>query len=463
MERRGLNASGQSQKDWKADWMNSPTTEEATGKALEANLPLKLAVLRQKLGQKAKQEKRFRFYSLYGHICEMATLEAAWKRVRANGGVAGVDGVRIEDIEKAGVEGFLKEIAGSLKDRTYRTGMVRRVYIQKANGKLRPLGIPTVRDRVVQTAVLLILEPIFEADFEDCSYGFRPGKSAHDALEAVQGYLKAGYTSVYDADLEGYFDSIPHDKLIACLRMRVVDGAVLGLIRQWLKAPVKETPSDGKPTVKRNKKGTPQGGVISPLLANVYLHWFDKLFNGKEGPAQWANAKLVRYADDFVVLARYVGPRITGYVESKLEGWLALRLNREKTRVYDLHKPGNRLDFLGYSFRYDRDLKGGAWRYLNMFPSKKSVLRERSKLREMAGARQCFKPLPNLIDEINRHLRGWAEYYGKGYPRGAYRNINAYVRGRLARHMQRRSQRGWRPREGTSSYAHLNRLGLVYL
>lgn len=440
-----------------------PMTEEAAETGIDTGLPPKLAVLRQKLSQKAKQEKRFRFYSLYGHVCEMTTLEAAWKKVRANGGAAGTDGVRIEDIERAGVEKFLKEIAGSLKDRTYRAGIVRRVYIPKANGKLRPLGIPTVRDRVVQTAVLLILEPIFEADFEDCSYGFRPGRSAHDALEAVRGYLKAGYTGVYDADLEGYFDSIPHDKLIACVRMRVVDGAVLGLIRQWLKAPVQEAGKNGKPTVKRNKKGTPQGGVISPLLANIYLHWFDKVFHGKEGPAQWAKAKLVRYADDFVVVARYVGPQINGYVEDKLEKWLGLKLNREKTRVYDLRATGNRLDFLGYSFRYDLDRKGRSWRYLNMFPSKKSVLRERSRLREMTGPKQCYKPLPRLIEEINRHLHGWSEYYSQGYPRGAYRTINSYVRERLTRHVRRRSQRGYWPGHGISYYAHFARLGLVYL
>jgi len=310
---------------------------------------------------------------------------------------------------------------------------------------------------------MLILEPIFDADFEDCSYGFRPGRAAHDALEAVRGYLKAGYTGVYDADLEGYFDSIPHDKLIACLRMRVVDGAMLGLIRQWLKAPVMETSSNGKPIVKRNKKGTPQGGVISPLLANIYLHWFDKVFHGQEGPAQWAKAKLVRYADDFVVLARHVGPEITGYVESKLEKWLDLKLNREKTRVYNLREAGNRLDFLGYSFRYDRDLKGRAWRYLNMFPSKKSVLREQSKLRELTGPNRCYVPLPSLIDALNRHLRGWAEYYSKGYPRTAYRHINSYVRERLTRHVQRRSQRGYQPGKGVSYYAHFAKLGLAYL
>lgn len=442
--------------------MENPKTEEATRMVLETDLPPKLAVLRQKLGQKAKQEKSFRFYSLYGHVCNMETLSAAWKIVRANRGAPGVDGVRIEDVEKA-EEAFLQEIARSLNGRTYRAGMVRRVYIEKANGKLRPLGIPTVRDRVVQTAVLLILEPIFEADFCDCSYGFRPGKSAHDALEAVRGHLKEGYTAVYDADLQGYFDSIPHDNLIKAVHRRVTDGSVLGLIRQWLKAPVKELTDDGKPTVKRNKTGTPQGGVISPLLANIYLHWFDKAFHGKEGPAQWAKAKLVRYADDFVILARYVGPRITGYVEDMLEGRFRLKLNREKTKVYDLRQPGQRLDFLGYSFRYDRDLNGRDQRYLNMFPAKKAVLREYGRLRDMTGSSQSHTSLPQLIDRLNRHLRGWANYFGKGYPRMAFRSVNAFVRSRLTWHLQRRSQRGFRMAEGRTYYAFLAEQGLITL
>jgi RNA-directed DNA polymerase len=313
-------------------------------------------------------------------------------------------------------------------------------------------------------AALLILEPIFEEDFEDCSYGFRPGRSAHQALEEIRGHLQAGYQAVYDADLKGYFDSIPHGKLLACLRIRIADRAVLKLIRMWLEAPVVERPEGGgPPKVSRSKLGTPQGGVISPLLANLYLHWFDKVFHGPHGPAQWAKAKLVRYADDFVVLARYVGPKLKGYIEAKLEPWMGLAINREKTRVVDLSQEGASLDFLGFTFRYDRDLRRRGHRYLNVTPSKKALEREREQLRQRTNSTQCFKPIPTLIEELNRHLKGWANYFSFGYPRVAFRKINWYVGERLRQHLERRSQRPYRPPEGVSFYAQLQRLGLKWL
>jgi RNA-directed DNA polymerase len=283
-------------------------------------------------------------------------------------------------------------------------------------------------------------------------------------LRIIHQHLKEGKTAVYDADLASYFDSIPHAKLIACVRMRVVDGAVLGLIRQWLRAPVVEGPAEGKPPqVHRNDRGTPQGGVLSPLLANIYLHWFDHLFERADGPAQWAKAKLVRYADDFVVLARYISPQLRGWIEGKLEGWLGLQLNREKTRVLDLRQNGQSLDFLGYTFRYDRDLQGRSQRYWNLEPSCKAMTREREALRELINPHQSHTPLPELVGRVNRHLRGWANYFELGYPRKAFREVNHFVRSRLGKHLRRRSQRGWRVREGVSLHAHLEHMGLIAL
>jgi len=429
-------------------------------------LPEKVFLLRQKLYRKAKLEPKFRFYTLYGLIFRRDVLEAAWRRVEANRGSAGVDGLSIREVHglPGGVDSFLSSIQEDLKARRYRPQAVRRVYIPKPDGRKRPLGIPTVRDRVVQTAAMLVLEPVFEADFLDCSWGFRPGRSAHEALAEVRRNLKSGRTEVYDADLSSYFDSIPHDKLLACVRMRVADRSVLKLIRAWLEAPVVEPPEGaGPPTASRRDSGTPQGGVISPLLANLYLHWFDVKFHRREGPYRWANARLVRYADDFVILAKYVGRRIVAFVEETLEEWMGLTLNRQKTRVVKLTEPKASVDFLGYTFRYDRDLHGRPWKYLNAVPSKKALAKEREALRELTAPRLGCLPIPVLVGRINRHLTGWKNYFEWGYSRKALRKINRFVRTRLYRHLRRRSQRPYRLSEGTNWHAEFARLGLVYL
>lgn len=424
-------------------------------------LPTALNLLRWKLNQKAKREPKYRFYALYDRVYRPDVLERAWKLVGKYGKAAGVDGVTREKLEASagGVEGFLAQIHEELRQKTYRASAVRRVYIPKGKtGKLRPLGIPSLKDRVIQMAVVLILEPILEADFEDCSYGFRPGRSAHQALAAIQQGFRDGLSAIYDADLKGYYDSIPQDKLMACVRMRVADRSVLGLIRMWLEAPIEE-----EKRRYNNERGTPQGGVASPLLANLYLHWFDKKFHRSDGPAHWAKARLTRYADDFVIQARYQSRRLEGWIEGQLEGWLGLELNREKTRKIQLREEGATLDFLGYSFRYEKDLHGRPWRYLNLFPSNKSMEKERDKIRELTGYQQCWKPVGELIQEINEHLRGWKNYFQVGYCRREFRKLDYFVQLRVARHLQRRSQRGYKLPKGISVYQHLKQLGLVQL
>lgn len=438
----------------------APTQEVKSG----VSLPVKVSELRRKLGEKAKQQPKFRFYTLYDRVYRLDVLTAAWWLVLKNDGAPGVDGISCGDIvDGPGAMAFLQELHEELRTKRYRPQPVRRVHIPKPDGRTRPLGIPTVKDRIVQMAVVLVIEPIFEADFLDSSYGFRPGKNAHQALEAIAGHLQAGYREVYDADLQGYFDTIPHDQLMKCLEMRISDSRVLNLIRMWQEAPVVERDEDGQTKATRPNQGSPQGGVISPLLANIYLHWFEKAFHRPDGPAGWAKAKLVRYADDFVVLARHQGQGLIKWIEDQLEGRFRLTINREKTRIVNLNQPGASLDFLGFTFRYDRDQFGRDHRYLNVFPSEKSLARAREKLRELTSPRRCFKPTMDLAREISLWLHSWGNYFRHGLPRQAFRKLNRFALLRLTRHLQRRSQRPFRPPKGTTFYAHLQALGLRFL
>lgn len=448
----------------------SESSKTGSGQAIDprwcagGRFPEKLSLLRQKLHHKAKSEPGFRFYSLKGLILRSDVLWQAWVEVRRNGGAPGIDRQTIEDIERqpGGPQALIDELAEELRTRRYKPRPVKRVYIPKPDGRERPLGVPCVRDRVLQAAAKLVIEPIFEADFLDCSYGFRPGRKAHGALDEVRKHLGAGYTAVYDADLKGYFDTIPHDKLMLAVERRIADRSVLSLIRLWLAAPIVDERKGGPP--QRPDKGTPQGGVLSPLLANLYLHWFDRTFHSKTGPAQWARAKLVRYADDFVILARHQGPRLTGWVESLLEGRFGLTINREKTKVIDLTKDGATLDFLGFTLRYERDLFGRARKYLNVFPSKKARARLRDKVRALTGPDLCFAPIPAVIRKVNHVVRGWGRYFDYGYPKLTFKAVDHFTLKRLAKHLDRRSQRPYRQPKGTSFYAHMHeKLGLLQL
>ena len=421
-----------------------------------------IALMTERLARKAAAEPKFRFYRLFWWITHEQTLRCAWERVRANGGAPGVDGVTFQMIERSegGVDGFLAGLQKELRENAYRASPLRRKYIEKANGKMRPLGIPTVKDRVVQCAVKTVIEPIFEEDFHDCSFGFRPNRSAQDAVARIAENVKKGKALVYDADLSSYFDTIPHDKLMAAVQMRISDGRVLGLIRHWLKVCVQE-PNGVR--ISPKGRGTPQGGVISPLLANIYLHWFETIVS-LTAKACGQVMSIVRYADDFVILARKWADGFLQKVEGILEGRMGLTVNREKTKVLDFREPHTTLTFLGYDFRMVRDrLFGTGKRYLTFGPSKKSMKGIREKIHAITHARNGLLTVEKVVGRLNKLTKGWGAFYSVGYPSKAFHAVNGYALRRMARFLNRKSQRRYRLKFADTYYGELNHYGMDWL
>ena len=392
----------------------------------------------RKLYQKAKQDKKFRFYILYDKVGLPHFLRVAYKRCRSNNGKPGVDGMSFKEVERYGVDKFLAEIKLELDNQSYHPQPVKRVFIEKSNGKKRPLGIPTIKDRVVQMSAKMVIEPIFEADFQDCSFGFRPKRSAADAVIAIKENLKKGKTEVLDADLSSYFDTIPHDKLMKLLSLRISDGKMLNLIKMWLKAPVREK---GRNTGgKNNKKGTPQGGVISPLLANIYLNLVDQVVMCVTGIFQKNGISMVRYADDFVLMGQRINEQVDGSLKHLLDR-MSLTLNEEKT--VKLNALEESFDFLGHTFRYSRDLYGKNTRYWNVEPSAKALSGIRRNVREFLKS-HGHSPPETVASELNRKLIGWINYYtipSVTYPAKAKRKLFYYLYQQLNRFYKRKSQR----------------------
>lgn len=395
----------------------------------------KLEELRGKLYAKAKTEPAFRFYALYDKIIRWDTLVEALKKSKAKKGASGVDGQTFEQIEEYGEERWLKELQRELQGKTYRPQAVRRVLIPKPGGGERPLGIPTIRDRVAQTAAKLILEPIFEADLCDEAYGYRPGRSAVQAVTEVHRELARGKTEVLDADLSKYFDTIPHAELMKSLARRIADGKVLRLIKMWLKAPVEERDENGRPRYsggKRSKQGTPQGGVVSPLLANIYINRLLKAFAASD-LGRKHGARIINYADDFVVVAR------TGAAEvlAQVRRWLVvmkLELNETKTCIRDGRK--EHFCFLGYELgpMMNRRIRR---RYLGARPSKKAMGHIRKTVSETLwrGRNERWEV---IRDELNRKLQGWANYFAYGSPYASFRLVDIHVAQRVRNLLRRR-------------------------
>jgi group II intron reverse transcriptase/maturase len=414
-------------------------TSGGKGIATMLTTPETIRTLQRKLYRKAKQEPACRFHALYDKVYRADILEFAYRLVRANKGSAGIDGVTFEAIEEnEGAPAFIGELEEALRNKTYKPDPVKRVMIPKSDGSQRPLGIPTIRDRVAQMAAKLVIEPIFEADFCETSYGFRPKKSAHDAVDDVTYAMNTGYTEVIDADLSKYFDTIPHANLMATVAERICDGEILRLIQMWLKAPIMEMDKDGtKRNIgggKGNRTGTPQGGVISPLLSNLYLHILDRIWE-RNNLQQRLGARIVRYADDIVILCRRNKSDKAMTVLRQILERLKLTLNETKTKIVNAHK--EKFDFLGFSIWMGESRRTGNL-YPHVQPSKKSLQKIKDRVTELTKRARTIMPLEWIVNEINATVRGWVGYFHYRNSSRTLQKVRNHLEQRLITHLRKR-------------------------
>lgn len=399
----------------------------------------RVRLLQLKLYLKAKQEVNYKFYVLYDKIFQKHILTEAYKRSRSKGGSPGIDKQSFAKIELYGREKFLQELSEEIRKKTYKPEAVKRVWIPKENGGLRPLGIPTIKDRVVQQACKLIIEPIFEASFDDSSHGFRPKHSAKDAIIEIRKELRKGSNTVYDADLSKYFDTIPHDKLIIALKERIADPRVLNLIKLWLKVPIRE--EGGKYTGgKKNNQGTPQGGVISPLLANIYMNLLDRIVNKHNGKFEQAGIKMIRYADDFILIGKHISQEMIALVHDYLNR-MGLIINTDKSHMVSAKEES--FDFLGFTFSYSRSIYSKTSKFWKIEPKQNSQKKIRQKLNDRLKLIGHFNSF-EVSKELNPIIRGWMNYYDinqVSHTKVAFRKLQDYLRDRLYRYYNRKSQR----------------------
>lgn len=415
--------------------------------------PPKVRKLQRTLYAKAKEEPGYRFYLLYDKIYREDVLELAYRKSRANGGAPGVDGRSFGQIEKRGRERWLRELAQELREKRYRAQPVRRVWIEKEDGGRRPLGIPTIKDRVVQMAAVLVLGPIFEADFEPEQYGYRPKRRAQDAVVKVHELLRRGHREVVDADLSGYFDAIPHRELIKSVARRISDKHVLKLIKRWLKAPVREEDRKGP-----DGTGTPQGSPLSPLLANLYMRRLVLAWK-KLGFQQRYQAHLVNYADDFVVCCRRNGEQALEAAQAILRV-MKVRLNERKTQLR--RAPDESFDFLGYTIGRCYSAKTGRC-YIGTRPSKARIRRFCRQISEATRPTGSHRSESEMVETLNRMLRGWANYFQLGPVSKAYRAVDAHTRERLRRWLRRKHKARKKGKTHFPDQHLYDRLGLVRL